>query len=104
MQSYSLFAPTQKVFFRKYCTGRGAPISNAPYKQHLGKIGDFNGGPYKQQFQNWQFDVSLLENFRKKVYLFRQFFKKFRKILQNLPIGGHDFFLDFYFWLIFSVF
>ena len=23
----------------------GAPISNAPYKQHLGKIGDFDGGP-----------------------------------------------------------
>ena len=45
--------------YQKY--REGAPISNAPYKQHLGKIGDFDGSPYKQQFHNWQFDVSLLE-------------------------------------------
>ena len=82
----------------------GGAIRNAPYKKHLGKIGDFDGGPYKKQFQNWQFDVSLLENFRKKVYLFRHFFKNFRKFFQNLPIGGHDFFLDCFFLLIFSVF
>ena len=25
-------------------TGRGAPIRHAPYKQHLGKIGAFDGG------------------------------------------------------------
>ena len=32
------------------CTGGGAPISNAPYKQNLGEIGDFDGGPYKHHF------------------------------------------------------
>ena len=47
----------------------------APYKHHLDKIGDFNGGLYKYHFQNWQFDASLLENFGKKVYLFQHFFK-----------------------------
>ena len=52
------------LFSRKY---RG-PIRNAPYRKHLGKIGDFDGGLYKKHFQNWQFDVSLLENFQKKVY------------------------------------
>ena len=30
----------------------GKPISNAPYKKHLGKTGDFDGGPYKKYFQN----------------------------------------------------
>ena len=29
--------------YQKY--REGAPISNAPYKQHLGKIGDFDGAP-----------------------------------------------------------
>ena len=48
------------------------PIRNAPCKKHSGKIGDFDGGPYKKHFQNWQFDVSLLENVSK--------------------IYGHDFF------------
>ena len=43
-------------------------ISNAPFKQHFEKIGDFDGGPYKQNFQNWQFDVSLLKNVSK-IYL-----------------------------------
>ena len=48
----------------------GGPIRNAPYKKH---------------FQNWQFDVSLLENFGKNVYLVQYFFKNFRKFFQNLP-------------------
>ena len=56
-------------------------MRNAPYKKHLGKIGDFDGGPYKTHFQNCQFDVSLLENFQKKVH--HHFFKNFRKIFQN---------------------
>ena len=43
--------------------------------------------PYKRHFQNWQFDVSLLENFGKKVYLFHHFFQNFSKIHHN-----HDFF------------
>ena len=55
-------------------------INTGAYKKHLGKIGDFDGGPYKKHFQNWQFDVSLLENFRKKVYLFHHFFKIFFQI------------------------
>ena len=37
-------------------TGRGARIRNAPYKKHLGKIGDFDGGLFKKHFQNWQFE------------------------------------------------
>ena len=65
------------------------PISTAPYKHHLEKIGDFDGGPYESHFQNWQFDVSLLEFFLKKVYLFNHFFKKFRK--------NHEFLLACYF-------
>ena len=28
------------------------PISNAPYKDDLEKIGDFDGGFYKHHFQN----------------------------------------------------
>ena len=43
------------------------------------KVDDFDGGPYKKHFQNWQFDVSLLENIRKKVYLFRKFFHDFHE-------------------------
>ena len=34
------------------------------YKKQLGKIGNFDESPYKNHFQNWQFDVSLLENFQ----------------------------------------
>ena len=70
-------------------TYRG-PIRNAPYKKHFGKIGDFDGGSYKKHFQNWQFDASLLENVRKKIF-------------QNSPIRGNEFFLECYFWLIFRV-
>ena len=33
---------------------QGAHISPCPYKHHLDKIGDFDGGPYKHHFQNWQ--------------------------------------------------
>ena len=62
----------------KAITYRG-PIRNAPYKKHLGKIGDFDGGPYKKHFQNWQFDVSLLENFQKRCI----FFAIFSKIFEN---------------------
>ena len=47
------------------------------YKHHLEKTGNFEGGPYKQHFQNRQFDVSLLENFGKKVYIFTIFSKIF---------------------------
>ena len=78
----------------------GGPISTAAYKHHLEQIGDFNGGPYKHHLQNWQFDVSLLENFGKKVYLFSNIFENFSKI----NLGVMIFFLDCYFWLIFNVF
>ena len=46
------------------------------YKHHLEIIGDFDGGPYKHHFQNWQFDVSLLETFRKKSVSFFTFWEK----------------------------
>ena len=65
---------------------RGA-IRNVPYKKHLRNLGDFDGGPYKKQF-----DVSLLGNFPKKVYLFHHFFKNFRKFLHNSPKGVMNFF------------
>ena len=58
-------------------------MSIAPYKHHLEKIGDFDEGPYKHHFQNWQFDVSLLENFGK-----RCFFTVFSKIFESSPIGA----------------
>ena len=74
-------------------------IGNAPYKKHFRKIRDFDGGRYKKHVQNWQFDVSLFENFRRKVYLFHHFLKNFRNFFQNSPIEGHEFFLDCYFWL-----
>ena len=53
---------------------------------HFGKIGDFDGGPYKHHFQNWEFDVSLLRIFGKKVYLFHHLKKieKFSKINYSL--------------------
>ena len=38
-------------------------------------------GPYKKRFQNWQLDVSLLENFRKKGVSFSPFFRNFSKIV-----------------------
>ena len=53
--------------------------------------------PYKKHSQNEQFDVSLLENFRKNMYLFHHFFENFRIFFQNSPIGGHKFFLYCYF-------
>ena len=55
-------------------TENTGPIGNATYKKNFGKIGDFDGDPYKKQFLNWQFDVSFLDNFGSKVYLFHHFF------------------------------
>ena len=51
-------------------------------------IGDFDGGSYKNHFQNWQFDVSLLKNFRKKVYFLHHFFKKCLKIFSKFHYMG----------------
>ena len=42
------------------------------------KIGNFDGCSYKHHFKNWQFDVSLFENFGKKGYFCHYFFKNFR--------------------------
>ena len=74
-------------------TGWG-PVRIAPYKHHFGKkISDFDGGPYKDHLQNWEFDVSLLRIFGKRSFLP---LKQHQTFFQELPIEGH-FVLDCYF-------
>ena len=56
------------------------------------------GRPYKKHFRNWQFDASLLESFRKKVYLFHHLFENFSKIHLSsfYPISNAHFNVPFF--------
>ena len=57
---------SQKKIVKKNCNKKlQTNAKNAPYKKRFEKIGDFDGGSYKTHFRDWQFDVSLLKNFRK---------------------------------------
>ena len=63
-----------------------SPIRNAPYKKHLGKIDDFDGGTYKKHFQKL---LSKSVYYRALLYILRTFWtfyentRKFFEILGN---------------------
>ena len=60
---------------------------------------NFNGEPYKHYFHNRKFDVSLL---KKRCIFFTIFSKIFENVSKIHKVM--NFFLDCYFWLIFSLF
>ena len=66
---------------------REGAIRNAPYKKHLGKISDFDGGLPR--------NTSKIGNL---MYLFWKIFeKRCFTIFSKFTYGGHEFFLDCFF-------